>query len=110
MPQTVDSGCSYPFPSPPSHLANQKKDLLSFDAFAVTPYEVVWTWADQLEFPPDGVMMMRGCLPRAEGGGKNVGIQCVVPIAVRALQNNDQKGWSHVGKVVKSSILWTARY
>jgi hypothetical protein len=108
--QTVGSG-SYPFPCPPFHLANQKMDLLSFDAFAKTPFESVLTWAGQLELPPDvEVMMMRGCLPQAAGGGKNVGIQGVAPVAVRVLQNNHLKECSRVGEVVKSSILWTARY
>lgn len=103
--QIADSD-SYPFLYQPFHLGSQKKSLLSSDAFAGTLCEDVSTWVAQREGQLSGrVMAIRGCLSLPEDDGKNVGIQGVMSVVVRAPQNNDQKEGTRVCEVVKSSIL-----
>ena len=111
VPQTADSG-PYPPPYLQSHLVNQMKDSLSCDVFAGTLCEDVLPWGGwQQMFLLNGrVMTMRGCLDRAEGGGKNVEVQDVILIAVRVLHKNDQRVCSRASEVVKLLILWTVRY
>jgi hypothetical protein len=106
----ADSG-SYPFPYQPFHLGSQKKGLLNFEAFVRTLCEDVSTWVGQQEGQLSGrVIVFRGCLPLAENDRKNVGIQSVMSVVVRALQNDDQSEDTLVCESVRSSILWPVRY